>query len=880
MGQVALKAEDDLIGRTLPGGFVVIELVGVGGMGRVYRAEQTNLGRTVAVKIVHPHLVGEENAVARFITEARASSRLNHPNSVSIIDFGKTNDGLLYLVMEFLRGRDLGRVMFDDGPLNDKRIVLILKQILAALSEAHSLEIIHRDLKPENVILSATRSGGDFVKVVDFGLAKMKESGRPSITNPGIVCGTPEYMSPEQGRGDNLDRRSDLYAVGVIFFQLLTGQLPFEAGSATETVLLHLSEPVPDPRLVAPSRKMHQAFVEVLMKSLAKERDDRFSTAEEFSDALGNALLQAESATQSRPSQITLVCEKCGAQNAGNQKFCGECGASLGSGPSVIPPRSELLAPRAPKLSPSATAAIGSVLPTGGTVAPPFYALPFSGRDDEVAWLEERRMASKTGVNVARLVGEVGSGKTRLLRDFVELCGANGDLVTRGEPHPSSADVGLYAVRRIIETLARIDESAVIAAIAGDLLPLRVSCGLADAFGVENRVDRHPQDRRGDVLSSLTWAIVEAQKRINDNDVVMIAIDDFQAIDGASRNVIADLIAHPPKTRVLIVLAHTPEFVPTWKDLGEVRILSGLPTSIANRLVSELGATSLPPDPKGYLPLYLDQFVRFTREQGPNCPTRVADVLSARIERLKSDSRKLLQALCVVGDEASKERLSLLVELDALDASVTDLERGGFVAESKDKLSIMVAHPLIREVVHNSMPAAVRKELHRRAAEAGEMRADPTEVRARHETFAERSFEALFLLERVGGMCAARGDAEGNILALRRGLELARRELFRGELEDPMRAVAIFGRKLGEALAQHGSLLEAEGVLRESLDMVGPSGPDRARVLGALARVANGRKHHNEAQMYLREAIEIAQRLNANELLDSFAGLQRVLQST
>ncbi len=233
VGKVAASADDPLVGRTLPGGYVILELVGIGGMGRVYRAEQTNLGRTVAVKIIHPHLVGEENTAARFITEARAASRLNHPNSVGIIDFGNTPDGQLYLVMEFLRGRDLARVIHEDGALTFRRIVDVLRQTLAALAEAHNESIVHRDLKPENIILEPVRSGGDFVKVVDFGLAKMRaETQQPGITSPGIVCGTPEYMSPEQARGDTLDARSDIYAVGVILYQLVSGRLPFEAGVA------------------------------------------------------------------------------------------------------------------------------------------------------------------------------------------------------------------------------------------------------------------------------------------------------------------------------------------------------------------------------------------------------------------------------------------------------------------------------------------------------------------------------------------------------------------------------------------------------------------------------------------------------------------------
>src|SRR5579862_5344614 len=181
VGKVAASPDDPLISKTLPGGFLILELIGIGGMGRVYRAEQTTLGRTVAVKIIHPHLVGEENAAARFITEARAASRLNHPNSVGVIDFGKTQDGQLYLVMEFLRGRDLARVAYEEGPLPFRRVVDVIRQVLAALCEAHHLEIIHRDLKPENIILEPMRTGGDFVKVVDFGLAKMRQEATDKL---------------------------------------------------------------------------------------------------------------------------------------------------------------------------------------------------------------------------------------------------------------------------------------------------------------------------------------------------------------------------------------------------------------------------------------------------------------------------------------------------------------------------------------------------------------------------------------------------------------------------------------------------------------------------------------------------------------------------
>src|SRR6185437_12176278 len=327
IGKVAASPDDPLIGRTLPGGYLILELVGIGGMGRVYRAEQTTLGRTVAVKIIHPHLVGEENAAARFITEARAASRLNHPNSVGIIDFGNTPDGQLYLVMEFLRGRDLARVTYEDGALPFRRIVDVLRQVLAALAEAHSENIIHRDLKPENIILEPVRSGGDFVKVVDFGLAKMRaETQQPGITSPGIVCGTPEYMSPEQARGDPLDPRSDLYGVGVILYQLLAGRLPFEAESPTQVVLAHLTDPPRDPREIAPERMIPKQLVDATLRALAKDPKDRFPDANDFATELLRALAQSEDRVSAGSVTARAArCPSCGALNPASQKFCGEC---------------------------------------------------------------------------------------------------------------------------------------------------------------------------------------------------------------------------------------------------------------------------------------------------------------------------------------------------------------------------------------------------------------------------------------------------------------------------------------------------------------------------------------------------------------------------
>jgi serine/threonine-protein kinase len=249
-----------------------------------------------------------------------------------------------------------------------------------------------------------------------------------------------------------------------------------------------------------------------------------------------------------------------------------------------------------------------------------------------------------------------------------------------------------------------------------------------------------------------------------------------------------------------------------------------------------------------------------------------------RVERLPADARRVLQAAAVWGDDADDKVLTRMLGVDVdLVEALGHLRRAGMLVVAED--GIRTSHPLLREVTLATIPAAVRRELHAAAAIVCDERDLPIEVRALHESWGGTSFQALLLLERVGTMASARGDHQGAIMALRRALELARRELFRGELDDPMRAVLIFSRKLGEALARSGQFNDADGVLREALDVAGPSGRDRAAVLGALAHVAHGRDRLTEARGYLREALDLASLSGAHELVISLETLRRSIAS-
>lgn len=285
----AIRKTDPLIGKVLAGKYKVLERIGSGAMGSIYRAEHTALSKPIVIKVLHRHLVGDESHIKRFHREARAASRLNQPNCISVLDFGQTEDGWLYICMEFVSGKDLCRILFEEKLLDAERTVRIASQVLDALDEAHNQGVIHRDLKPENIMVERLRMNPDFVKVLDFGIAKIRDSdGRGDSsgfkTATGMVFGTPEYMSPEQVRGEDLDGRSDLYSLGIVLYQMLTGELPFTGESVLEIATKHLTEP-PVP-LQARRPDLPPALCAVVHRLLEKKRERRYATAAEAKAAL------------------------------------------------------------------------------------------------------------------------------------------------------------------------------------------------------------------------------------------------------------------------------------------------------------------------------------------------------------------------------------------------------------------------------------------------------------------------------------------------------------------------------------------------------------------------------------------------------------------
>ncbi len=276
------------LGKVVEGRYRVLDVIGRGGMGVVYRVEHLRMGKIAAMKVLHRELCEDRDAIERFEHEAAAVSRLQHPHTVQVFDFGQAQ-GALYLIMEYVRGLDLAHILARDGAMPWARAAPLLVQICSALQEAHDLGVVHRDLKPENVLIGRTTGGRDFAKVLDFGLAKLDGRQLPSATDRQEILGTPYFMSPEQIRGDAVDARSDIYSFGALMFNVLTGENLFTAATAVGVLTKHLTAEPDAPSQRAANMGIDPRVDHLCKKALAKDPSERWQSAAELTAELEEA---------------------------------------------------------------------------------------------------------------------------------------------------------------------------------------------------------------------------------------------------------------------------------------------------------------------------------------------------------------------------------------------------------------------------------------------------------------------------------------------------------------------------------------------------------------------------------------------------------------
>lgn len=290
--------DDPLLGMVVEGRYKIQSVIGQGSAGTVYRAVQELIGREVAVKVLHDYLVSDDEFIKRFKQEAKASSRLNHPNIITIYDFGviPQGGGRPYIAMDLLNGTPLSDFIAEVNHIAPAEAVPIFIQVCAALAEAHRQGVVHRDIKPENIVLVERGGQKNFPIVVDFGIARLvqEESDQAKITRTGTVCGSPTYMSPEQCTSSKVDHRSDIYSLGIVFYESLTGEVPFQHEELVRVMAMHLSDnPLPLNEM-RPDLNFPEALMQVVHKTLSKNPNDRYQTMEELAVALEEAMKEAE----------------------------------------------------------------------------------------------------------------------------------------------------------------------------------------------------------------------------------------------------------------------------------------------------------------------------------------------------------------------------------------------------------------------------------------------------------------------------------------------------------------------------------------------------------------------------------------------------------
>ena len=315
---VALEtSSDELLGQTLAGKYRIDEKLSEGGMGTVYKGTHVLMGKTVAIKVLRPSLAADEKIVARFSREARAASRISHPHAISVTDFGEDENGIVFLVMEYLDGETLKDFIRREGPMPLDRVVEIIKQVGEALDAAHGQGVVHRDLKSDNIMLLRA-TGADYAKVLDFGIAKIKEREGdydPGLTAPDLVIGTPQYMSPEQcSQSPDIDARSDVYSLGVITYEMLIGHVPFTGESPTAIMMKHLQQPAPS--VLEERSDVPAAVGRVVARALEKLPQNRYASAAALVEDLAIAAEMERAPVRSNIDRLVVPTGSAGSDDA------------------------------------------------------------------------------------------------------------------------------------------------------------------------------------------------------------------------------------------------------------------------------------------------------------------------------------------------------------------------------------------------------------------------------------------------------------------------------------------------------------------------------------------------------------------------------------
>ena len=729
---------------------------------------------------------------------------------VSVVDYGRTPAGVTYLMMEYIEGQSLEDIIAHEFPLARARVIDLTLQVLAALTEAHGLGILHRDLKPENILVQSLRTRGELLKVLDFGIAKLMdgpENQRPGLTSAGIVCGTPEYMSPEQARGRPLDGRSDLYAVGVILYRLLCGQLPFTGDSAIELLHRHINDTPRHPAEVA--GRAPDPLDELCMRALSKDREERFATATAFRDAL---------VAVSRNAAKAASCSNCNAALRSGDRFCANCGTPVPPTESQPPEIESRQRTRGSLRIPAAA--------TSSRLAQRF-PLPTIGRDALIerghAWFER----GDPGVRTVSLRGPSGVGKSRVLDELLRRASGEGWQIIRTGAEASGAAPPLWpirdAVRKVLNlpvevTTRDLGRASNLAGLSFEALP-----GLAELFSLSGPLaSAEFAVRRRECFVAAAQTLVSAPN----GSRIVLCFDDLEQYDTSSRRVLQAL-RHQPTDRPVLVLTATQEEDLEWLEAevvelgrlgrGDVEAAARyLCTGEEGRLAEFIPQLRKLEHPT---PLELEVALRALAEhQELGDDPQLSTLLARRGGILGRDETRVLEVAAVLGTRCAERSLRAILARDG-GASGDELDDILARLHVQDWLPLgepgqrRFAHAEIRNAVYRSLTPDRMQTLHGLAASSEENRGSDAVVVAMHRLRAGEKQLAEALQQAADCAVAAFDDRKSASLlgAALRVLEIE------SEVPDDVRidltaraAYSLcYSRKPDEALARIDQLVAA-----------------------------------------------------------------------
>ncbi len=833
---------DQLEGAVFEDRYQLDSYLDEGAMAWVYKGLHMELGSSVAIKILKPSFQTNDRFLARFKKEAMAASSLNHPNILSVITSGTTPSRITYIISEFIRGVSLGKLIQNESKLSLDRTIRIVGQILSALDEAHAKGIIHRDLKPENVMVTTLRSGEDFIKIVDFGIAKESHSDAPRITQNGELFGTPEYMAPEVIRGKEATHLSDLYAIGVLTYELLTGELPFAGEVIFDILKAHLEETPKS--LTSLDNTIPLGIDTLISRTLAKDPQERPQSAIELNKLLQDHFNQSKGFT---------TCASCNFLMENSHKFCPNCGTNAHTTTKDMTPVGSLLNPTEEGGVPPAKATLDGepqeLGPTTSQVSQTLSRILFNedtleprflGRERECDLITSFLYSDRI---VLELNGPKGIGKTTLAKHILtsQINERIASFFTTADPTFVSRP--WYPIRKIFKQIMHLDGDPTKKEILHALDAIQLEPDdipyILKIMGIErtNIVERKVVFR--EIIASALRLILA----VCIDQPSLLLFDDIDEYDFPSRFFIDHLISTIQEFPIkVIVTSEGPLLEKT--ALSDTIILTRLDPEEISPHLFQLGNRSTRSWQKMVdgllsssmgLPLHVSEGAHLLLEGGDEVSSNLIDLMSLRVQRLPAMGIKILQLVSLYGCEAPLELISEYLEHNPLIANTLEvLVKRGYITR-EDPLTIRLTHPLLTEIVPAMMTGIVKAEYHDYIFRFLKRRDGSVYHMARHILKSNNLEEAGIYLEQAGDAYEQELDDYSACTYYRHAYDIAKLHSLRGDQIDQFTRISI---KLGDILRYTNQFVEAESVLKEGL-LFSEGDPDvEAIILSSLARLS------------------------------------------